>query len=367
MQFSRLWALIVKEVQQILKSPQVLFLLLFPPTIQLLVFGLALDPNVSGLTLGIVDYSKTPASRTFISALTENDLLQVTQVLPSQGQLEQRVERGAVTVGLVIPPNFAARVTAQRGVAVQVLIDGVDANTAGIAQGYVAQLVNAYNQGLPPERGPPVAVAVRFFYNPGLLSSWFFVPGVIGVVLTLTGSLVSSTTVIREKDVGTLEQLLMTPAAAWEILTAKIVPLFVLLMGDVLLASLIGWGVFRLPFRGSFGLFVALSALYVFVCIGLGILLATLANNQQQVILTSFFFNVPLIQLSGAVAPIESMPAFFRGLALFNPLRHYVEIARSVILKGVGLRVVWPHGLALVGFAVLVLWVSTRRFRRQLG
>jgi ABC-2 type transport system permease protein len=212
-----------------------------------------------------------------------------------------------------------------------------------------------------------VETAVRFLYNPGLLSSWFFVPGVIGVVLTLTGSLVSSTTVIREKDLGTLEQLLMTPAQGWEILAAKIAPLFVLLMGDVLLASAIARVVFGLPFRGSYPLFLALSGVYVLVAISIGILLATLARTQQQVVLLSFFFNVPLIQLSGAIAPIESMPTFFRVLSFFDPLRHYVTIARSLILKGVGLEVLLPEVLILLGFAVVLMGLSISRFRAQLN
>ena len=159
----------------------------------------------------------------------------------------------------------------------------------------------------------------------------------------------------------------MTPALGWEVLVAKIVPLFGLLMGDVLLASALGRLVFGLPFRGNYGLFLALSGVYVFVCIGIGMLLATLARNQQQVVLISFFFNVPLIQLSGAIAPIESMPAFFQVLSFFDPLRHYVTIARSLILKGVGLEVLGSEGLILIGFAVILLGVSIHQFRAQLN
>ncbi|MFE4105913.1 ABC transporter permease [Almyronema epifaneia] len=364
---TRLWPLILKEVRQILKNRQIIFLLLFPPTIQLLVFGFALNPEVTGLSLGIVDYSHGSASREFVAALVANDVFVVETFPPSESALAQQVRTGKISTGLVIPPDFEQRLTAGQWVDVQVLIDGVDANTAGIARGYMQQLISRYGQTLNQLEQVPVAVAVRFLYNPGLLSSWFFVPGVIGIVLTLTGSLVSSSTVIREKDVGTLEQLLMTPAAGWEILAAKIVPLFGLLMGDVLLASALGWLVFGLPFRGSYLLFLALSAVYVFVCIGIGILLATLARNQQQVILTSFFFNVPLIQLSGAIAPIESMPTFFRLLSFFDPLRHYVTIARSLILKGVGLTVLWPEVALLIGFALLLLGVSIGRFRAQLN
>lgn len=369
---SRLWPLMVKEVQQILRNKQIVFLLLFPPTIQLLVFGLALNPEVSGLSLGIVDYSRSADSRELVAALVENDVFEVRTYAASQAELGEQVSTGQVTTGIVIPPDFSEELTGSQPAHIQVLIDGVDANTAGIARGYVQQIINRYNQSLrqplnTQAQALPVETQVKFLYNPGLLSSWFFVPGVIGVVLTLTGSLVSSTTVIREKDVGTLEQLLMTPAAGWEILAAKIIPLFVLLLGDVLLASAIGLVIFNLPFRGNYLLFLVLSALYLFVCIGIGILLATLANNQQQVVLTSFFFNVPLIQLSGAIAPIETMPPFFRTLSFFDPLRHYVHICRSLILKDVGIEALWINIIALFIFALLFLGVSINRFRAQLS
>jgi ABC-2 type transport system permease protein len=364
---TRLWSLILKEIRQILKNKQIIFLLLFPPTVQLLVFGLALNPDVTRLSLGVVDYDNSAASREFVSTLVANEVFVISAYAPEVSALEQQVRTGKISTGLVIPPDFDQQLQAGQTVDVQVLIDGVDANTAGIASGYMQQIVNRYGQNLRPTQTVPVETAARFLYNPGLLSSWFFVPGVMGVVLTLTGSLVSSSMVIREKDVGTLEQLLMTPAAGWEILMAKIVPLFVLLVGDLLLASALGRLVFHLPFRGNFFLFLVLSAIYIFVCIGIGILLATLARNQQQVILTSFFFNVPLIQLSGAIAPIESMPAFFRALSFFDPLRHYVTIARSLILKGVGFDVLLPEVTALLTFAVLLLGISISRFRAQLN
>jgi ABC-2 type transport system permease protein len=189
----------------------------------------------------------------------------------------------------------------------------------------------------------------------------------MGLVLTLIGSIVSSVTVIREKDTGTLEQLLMTPAEPWEILLAKVVPLFCLLMGDVLLALSIGTMIFHVPFRGSFLLFMGLSGLYVFVGIGVGIMLATVCQSQQQVVLTTFFINLPMVQLSGAIAPIETMPAFFQTLSLFNPLRHYIAIVRGILLKGVGLEALWVNAIALACFAIVLLTISTNRFRNQVG
>ncbi|NES97619.1 MAG: ABC transporter permease [Desertifilum sp. SIO1I2] len=365
---SRFWALAIKEFAQILRNKQTLVLLIIPPTVQLLVYGFALNPDVHSIRMGIVDYAQTYESRELVSALTANQVFIAEKTLLSDRELSQQVRLGRLTVGLVIPSEFKRHLIDNPPAEVQVFIDAVDANTAGIAQGYINQILNQYNRQLAGDSTLPlIHLQTRFLYNPGLQSSWFFVPGVLGLVLTLISSLVSSVTVVREKDTGTLEQLLMTPAEAWEILCAKIVPLFILLTGDVFLALTVGRGVFGVPFRGNFLLFLGLSGLYLLVGIGIGILLATLCRTQQQVVLTSFFINLPLIQLSGAIAPIESMPIFFKYLSLLNPLRHYITIVRGILLKGVGLTVLWPHAIALLGFAIVLLSVSIRQFRRQLS
>jgi ABC-2 type transport system permease protein len=365
---SRFWALALKEIRQIFRNKQLLFLLLFPPTIQLIIFGFALSPDVHNLRLGIVDQSHTEVSRELISAFTRNNIFQVQATPKSTFALGEAVRRGDITAGLVIPPEFKRDLERGQPAQLQILIDGVDANTAGIAAGYTFQIVNQFSfSQLATPFTPPVSTQVAYLYNPGLKSSWFFVPGVLGVVVTLGCVLVSSATVVREKDTGTLEQLLMTPSAAWEILIAKLVPLFFLLMGEVLVALTIGRVVFQVPFRGNFGLYLFLAGLYICVGIGLGTLLATLARNQRQVVLTSFFINLPLIQLSGSIAPIESMPTFFQILSLANPLRHFIAINRGVMLKGVGLEVLWPNALALAISAILLLAISANQFRKQLS
>lgn len=365
---SRFWALVLKEVNQILRNKQLIVLLTFPPTVQLLIYGFALNPDVHYLKLGIVDYANTYESRELVSALTENRIFVAERYMPNDRELGKQVQEGKLTAGLVIPPDFKRDVSQNKTAEVQVLIDGVDANTAGIANGYINQMVSQYSRKLGQNKASAVVTSqTTFLYNPGLASSWFFVPGVMGLVVTLISSLVSSVTVVREKDTGTLEQLLMTPAEAWEILLAKIVPLFVLLMGDVILALSVGRLVFGVPFWGNFPLFLALSGLYVFVGIGVGIMLATVCRTQQQVVLTSFFVNLPLIQLSGAIAPIESMPAFLKYLSLLNPLRHYVAIIRGMLLKGVGLEVLWPNAIALLFFATILLSISINKFRSQLS
>jgi ABC-2 type transport system permease protein len=365
---SRFWSLVRKEINQILRNKQLIIILIFPPTIQLLVYGFALNPDVHYLKLGIVDYAQTAESHELISALTVNNIFTAQQYPASEKELGRQVELGKLTAGIVIPPEFSRRLANGGKVDVQVLIDGVDANTAGIASGYIAQIIQQYTlQKLDVGLSLPITTHVSFLYNPGLNSSWFFVPGVMGLVLTLIGTIVSSVTVIREKDTGTLEQLLMTPAAEWEILGSKIMPLFVLLMGDVLLALVLGTVIFHLPFRGSFPLFIGLSGLYIVVGISVGIMLATICQSQQQVLLTTFFTTLPMVQLSGAIAPIETMPPFFQSLSWFNPLRHYIAIVRGILLKGVGLESLWLNVLMLAFFAVVLLSVSIDRFRKQLS
>lgn len=363
----RLRALIVKETKQILRDKQQLFLLMFPPIVQICLYGAALNPDVQYLRMGVIDEAKTYKSRELVSAIVENRVFKIDRVADNLQSLYRSIERGKLDAGLVIPPDFDRRISQSRPASLQLILDAVDANTAGIAQGYSTQMILMFNNLIAQTKPPPVAADVSYVYNPGLVASWFFIPGVLGLVLTLTGTLVSSVTLVKEKDSGTLEQLLMTPAESWEILVAKIVPLLVMLNGSVLIAVSLGRLVFQVPFRGSFLTYMLASNIYIFVVISIGIILATISKNQRQAILTSFFFNLPLIQLSGALSPIESMPDFFRYLTYLNPLRYYIQCVRSILLKGVGLDVIWRDVLILLIIAVVLLSFSASKFRKQLG
>lgn len=365
---SRFWSLAQKELRQILRNRQLLFLLVFPPTFQLFIFGYSLNPEVKHIEMGFQDLSNSPSSRELLASLVENEVFELVPVGQGSGAIAKAVRDGKVVAGVIVPPEFNRQLVQGKQAHVQVLLDAVDANTAGIASGYVTQIFTEFSKRLRGNSGADaINLMSSFVYNPGLLSAWFFVPGVMGLVLNLTGSLVSSSTLVREKDEGTLEQLLMTPAASWEILTAKIVPLFLVLNVEVFIALAVGALIFNVPFRGSFLFYLLVSSLYIFVAISIGIVLATMSRNQRQVILTSFFFNLPIIQLSGAVAPIASMPLFFQWLSLLNPLRYYVTCIRSILLKGVGMDVLWPNVLALAAFAIVLLLGSASQFRRQLG
>jgi len=360
---SRLWALILKETREILRNKYLLFLLLVPPTIQLLILGAALDPQVRNLSLSTVDHAQTEQSRDLVAALVNSGVFARNHYVANERILSGQLEKGQLNVGLVIPSDFTNELNRRKPADVQVLLDGADAYTAGIASSYVLRTIHEF-----PHTHTQTLIEPRIdiLYNPGQISSWFFVPGILGACLTLTGTLVASATVLRERESGTMEQLLMTPASSWEILLAKFVPLVVFLMGDVCLAIAAARIIFGMPFRGNLVLFLIASALYTFVGIGMGMMLGSMCRSQRQAQLASFFINIPLILLSGTVVPLDTMPWVLQTLSLADPLRYYTLIARGVILKGATLAMLWQQLLLLAVSAVVVLTVSANRFRRQL-
>lgn len=365
---SRLWALIKKETREILRNKYLLFLILVPPILQLLILGGALDPQVRNLSLATVDHSRTSDSRELVDRLLESGVFKNNQLLKNENVLEGELERGKKTIGLVIPKDFANKLEAKEKAQVQVLVDGADAYTAGIASADVQRAILEFHS---PEKQAQkenkiIEPDIDILYNPDQLSSWFFVPGVLGACLTLTGTLVASATVLRERESGTMEQLLMTPASASEILLAKIIPLASMLLLDVVLAVSASRLLFGLPCEGSFFLLLIASALYSFCGIGVGMMLGSVCRSQRQAQLASFFINIPLILLSGTVVPLDTMPAFFQIISYFDPLRYYAFIARGVLLKGATLDMIWIELALLAVSAVVVLNVSANRFKRQM-
>jgi ABC-2 type transport system permease protein len=363
----RFWALALKELRQIRRDRRLTISLIVPPTLQILLFGFALDSDVRNLRLGLVDDSRSAESRELISVLTENDTFRLAGTYATPAALGQALAAGRLDVGVVVPYDFARRRARQRPATVQVLLNAANANTAQIAQGYVEGAVAFVNRGLSGREAAPVELRTALLYNPGLVNAWFIVTGVFGTLIILNGSLVSAATMIREKEQGTVEQLLMTPASALEVVTAKLVPLFLLLMAMVGLVLLVAGLVFHVPFRGNPLLVLVASACCVLTGIGLGTLISTFARSANQTQLISFFVNPPLAMLSGGLTPIEAMPKVVQPLTLLNPIAHFATIARSVLIKGAGLDVVYPNLLALIVLAGLFVGVSAWRFRRQLG
>jgi ABC-2 type transport system permease protein len=296
-------------------------------------------------------------------------------------------------IGIVIPQDFAERRARNQTADVQILVDAVNSNTANIATGYAGRIIASLNQrilkerpprnnsppiqqqvlsstqtqpSIAPVRQPNITARIALLYNPGLETSWFIVTGLIGALLVIQGSVVAAASMVREKEVGTVEQLLMTPAEAGEIITAKIAPIFVILSGDILLALTVARIVFGVPLHGSLLLFFVSGSLCVLSGIGIGTLVATFVSSQQQAQLMSFFINPPLVLLSGATTPIEAMPQWLQPLTLLNPIRHFATIARGVLLKGTGVEMLYPNILALTAFCVVMVGISVWRFRQQL-
>lgn len=381
--FPRLGALIRKEFNQIRRDRRVAISLIVPPTLQLLLFGFALDSTVSNLRLGILDDSRTTESRELAATMTESKSFRLAGSYHSIEDLGKAISLGQLDAGLVIPYDFAKDLQRGRTANLQILLNAVNANTAAIAQGYAEGVLQNYNAQLLSQGGihaqfrqvasadvsrrGRVTLTPAFLFNPGLVSAWFIVTGTFGTLLILNGSLIASTAMIKEREAGTVEQLLMTPAGTTEIIVAKIAPLFLLLCMMILLATGLIRFVFHVPIRGSLFLVLSGAALCVLSGIGIGTFIATFTKSAQQAQLMAFFVNPPLASLSGSLTPIEAMPKWLQPFTIVNPIRHFGTIARGVLVKGSGIEALWPNLLALVIFTVVLLSLSVSRFRKQLG
>ena len=379
---SRLLALMRKEFNQIRRDTRIVMSLIVPPALLLLVFGLVLNSKIENVRLGVIDQSGTSESRELIADLSVSRSFRLTRAFLSPGELSDALMDGRVQAGLIIPAEFRRDLEKGRQATVQFVLNAMDANTATVAKTYAQGVVSAYAKGV---RGPGVharfdeaagAVArpggvelqPSFLYNPGLFAAWFTVTGVVGLLCILNSTLVASSALVKEREAGTIEQLLMSPATTTEIIVAKIAPLFAALcVMVVILVVGIGRVVFGVPFNGSVFLVFAGAALCLLGGIGIGIFLATFTRSAYQTQLASFFINPPLAFLSGAVTPVEAMPAWLRPVTQINPIYHFGVIARGSMLKGSGLETLWPNFLALALIALALLTLSIMRFRKQLA
>ncbi len=370
----RLFALLIKETTELLRNRQLVIFLTISPIISMVIFGYVLNSNVTHLRLGILDQNQVTISRELVDAFTANQVFLADRYPYSQSALTHQVERGQVDAGLIIPSTFS-RDLLQTGTSnIAVEIDGINAYSSGLAKGYIAQITTQFNLDLLKQNQPvsinleiPIQPQITFRYNPGTIDSWFFVPGVIGAIITLSAILAAAVEAVREKDQGTLEQLLMTPVASTAILISKIVPISGLLTVTLLMCLMVAYGAFQLPLRGNFLLLLIFSILYIQIGVALGLAISAFSKNKLQTILVGIFLTIPIILLGGAVTSVNSMPLLFRWIAQINPLYHYLVILRGILLKGTGLEVWWLHAIAMTGFATATLLVSANRYRKQLS
>jgi ABC-2 type transport system permease protein len=378
----RMRALIRKEFRQILRDRRLAISLILPPTLQLLLFGFALNATVTNLRLGVVDDSRTPESRELVATMTESRAFRGAGTYFNVNEMGKKIADGDLDAGLVIPYDFTRDLQRGRPATVQVLLNAMNSNTATIGQGFAQGVIASYNQTLAGEgihaqfqqiaapnvsRLGLVLIHPAYLYNPGLEPTWFIVTGILGVLLILNGSLISAAAIVKEREAGTLEQLLMSPASTTQIIVAKLFPLFVLLCMMGTFAVLIMRVVFGIPFRGNIFLVVSAAALCLLCGISIGTFIATFTKSARQAQLTLFFVNPPLTSLSGAFTPVEAMPKWLQPVAQFNPIQHFGQISRGAMLKGSGIETLWPNFLALLAFTVVLVSLSIWRFRKQLS
>jgi ABC-2 type transport system permease protein len=375
-------ALILKEFRQILRDKRLAMSLIIPPTLQLLLFGFALNPTVSGLHLGVVDDSQSIESRELRAQMTESKSFEDRGMYLSLADLSKDLANGKLDAGLVIPYDYSRDLQRGKPATVQVLLNGMNSNTATIAQGYTEGVIATYNLGLAREglhanfqqiaapdvnhRGM-VSLSPAYLFNPGLEPTWFIVSGILGVLLILNGSLIAAAAIVKERETGTLEQLLMSPASTTQIIVAKLLPLFALLCMMGLMALTVMRLVFGIPFRGNVFLVISAAALCLLCGISIGTFIATFTKTARQAQLTLFFINPPLTSLSGAFTPVEAMPKWMQPLAQFNPIQHFGQISRGAMIKGSGMSTLWPNFLALTAFTLVLVSFSIWRFRKQLS
>ncbi len=374
---ARIRHMLVKEFIQTLRDPHTRFILFGPPLIQMVIFGYAATMEIRHVSVAVLDLDNTQESRDLITRFSASRYFSIAQYAARRDELRYGIDRGDFLMALEIDSGFAQRLRKGQGATVQVIVDSSNSNTALVALGYLTQVGAQFTQSYQKDRMwrmapqlasfvPQVELQARPWFNEGFESRWYFVPGVIGNLMLIMVMNLTAFAVVREREIGTLEQVMVTPIRRWEFIVGKTVPYFLIGCVDAAILTLIGTFWFGVPFAGRIIVLATGVMTFLLAALGMGLLLSTVAATQEQARNTAFFFIMPAITLSGFGTPVSSMPPFFQRLSYVNPLQHVVLILRSIFLKGVGLDVLWPNVITMAVFAVLTLSVSILRFRKSL-
>lgn len=366
----RVRRMVVKELRQLFRDPRTKRVIFVSPILQLILFGYAVNTDVRDVATAMVDHDRTPESRQLVDAFTASGYFRVVVRSDDPAALERALDRGDAVVGLQIPPGYAADLRAGRSPGVQLLVDGTNSNTATVAQGYAAKIVQELGARIleSGDRAAPASVELRAraWFNPALESRMYNVPAVIGVIVLLMCLLLTSMAVVREREIGTLEQLLVSPLSAGELMLGKTLPVAGVALLQLALVTAVALAWFDIPLRGSSTALLLAAGLFILAGLSLGLLISTISATQQEAFLSMFLFVLPAIILSGFLYPIETMPEVFQTLTLANPLRHFLEIVRGIFLKGSGVAQLWVQYTVLLAMAAGGLALATRRFRASL-
>ncbi len=367
---SAFWPMVWKEFVQMRRDPFTIGMMLGVPALQLILFGYAIRTEVRHVPTVVLDESRTAESRALVDVIRNTGNFDVVGSARSREEIRVRIERGQVRAAIVIPPDYQRDIKRGRTAQVQLLVDAADplSSNAAIAGASLAGATRATQLlGAAGRRAPPVEVRVRPWYNPGLKSSTFIVPGIIGTLLSIMLILITSMAVVRERERGTLEQLVVTPIGRTSLLLGKIVPFAIVGFVQMTVILLLGKLFFDIPIRGSLALLYLVGGTFIVANLSLGVFLSTLAKTQVQAMQLSFFFLLPNILLSGFMFPREAMPAPAMAIGWALPLTYFLEVIRGILLKGVGWAAVWPEMLALTAFTVVLVALSVARFQKQIG
>ncbi len=375
--FDRIIRIMIKELIELRRDKWARFRLIVPPIVQMLIYGYAATFEVYHVSTVILDLDHSQESRDLINRFTASGRFQIAEIAKDQLTVTRDIDNGSATVAIVIHPGFSELLRQGATAPMQVSVDGTNSNTALIALGYVNEIASAFSQDYATDlaqrtsaglslRQAIITVEQRPWYNPDLNDHWFFVPGVIG---TLTLTLIVNLTafaIVREREVGTLEQIMVTPIRPIEFILGKTLPFFLIGLGEVALVTIFGILWFRVPFTGNPLVLLAGTSLFLLSTLALGLLISTICRTQQQAFATNFFVVNPLFTLSGFMFPIAAMPVALQWFSYVNPLRYFLIIIRATFLKGVGFSILWPQFLALAILGTVLLAASVLRFRKSL-
>jgi ABC-2 type transport system permease protein len=373
---SRLWALLIKEFIQMKRDRLTFGMMVVLPIIQLLVFGFAINTDVKHLSTIVFDQSLQQEGRDLLSAFTASEYFDIRYTARSFEEVTNHIEQGKTKVGIIIPPDFSENVKHGRSAAVQVIVDASDSMSAASAISTAQMIGQMKSQEILVKKmqsaGAAVPVApydirIRPWYNPDFISSYYMVPGIMGIILTMTMVMITSMAIVRERERGTLEQLIVTPLKSHELMLGKIIPYIFVGYVQVTVALLVGILVFDLPMRGNIGLLYALTSLFIIASLSLGVMISTMVKTQMQAMQLSFLIFLPSVLLSGFMFPREAMPALFRAVGYLLPLTYYLEIMRGIILKGVGINFLWSQVFALGAFIIAMLTASILKFQKKIA
>lgn len=376
MRRTRLLSLIRKEFIQIVRDRRTLYLALAIPIIMLFLLGYAATNDVRNIPLVVLDRDRSAASRSLLDAYRAADYFTLAYTVDTGEEMRALIDEGLARAGVIIPPDFSETITAGRTAQVAFILDGSDPTVANTALAAATLIGQAHSTSLLVERlaargqagalRPPLEVRTQVLYNPALTSANYMIPGMIGMILQFMATLLTATSIVRERERGTIEQLIVTPIRPWELVVGKLTPYVIIAFVDMLEVLTLGVLLFRFPINGSLLLLLLLAALFLVTTLGIGLLISTLANTQQEAMLTTMFTIMPSIFLAGFFFPLAAMPRVLQWISYVIPLRYFLIIVRGIIIKGVGIEALWREVLALAIMGVVVMAAAAVRFKKRL-